>query len=306
MSVFLSGNGQALGLMEVAIKNLDGTWLTTSSGSGWPTADVGAAAAELVQSNTWPTDPTADFNSVSLINRAGNLTWPITSSPFMFVRVDTTPRGASGPLLLAFINYMLGTGQSALPSLGFGALPSVLLSLVLSKSVPLISVDNRYPAWFNEVSSGNAWLAAGDNVLAAAKDTYTRSSVSQLVASAAAAQLAAAKAAQLGTSGGSSSSGNVNISGINLNSLAGVSQLQSTQDNQSNQIKLLQNVAIAALAFALASLGLAIFAVVRLFVVSTIGYGHAGSLSGVMPGSMNAGSVKGTGSFRDGNDSGMH
>ena len=112
------GYGQAYGLLEVAIKNAAGTWLTTS-GSGWPTADASAAATQLYLSGSYPTNPTGPYSSVSLINQPGSLTWPITSAPFMFVRVDSTSRGASGPLLLSFINYLLGAGQSFLPTLGF-------------------------------------------------------------------------------------------------------------------------------------------------------------------------------------------
>lgn len=303
----MAGVGQSLGLMEIAIKNAAGTWLTTSSGTGWPTADASAAATQLFLSGQWPTVPTNTYSSVTLINQPGNITWPITSSPFMFVRVDSTTRGAAGPLLLALINYMLGAGQSFLPSQGFSYVPSVVLSLVLSTSVPLISVNNAFPSWYNETTGGNKWVGAGDSVFAQAKDTYIRNSVQTLMAAAAAAQLAASKAAAAASSSSSSSSSSGslgNLSGINLASLAGVSQLQSTQNSQSSQIQILQNIAIASLVFALVALGIAIFAIVRLVVLSSSGT-HQGGLSGVMPGSMNDGSVKGNRSFTGNLDSGL-
>ena len=44
--------------MEVSIKNLDGTWVTTT------TADLGAAATQLFNAGGWPANPTADFSGL--------------------------------------------------------------------------------------------------------------------------------------------------------------------------------------------------------------------------------------------------
>ncbi len=68
--------------MEVHIKNADGVWLTSAK------ADLGAAAVQLFAAGGWPANPVSDFSGVSLLNQPGPQTWPITSMPFMMVRVD--------------------------------------------------------------------------------------------------------------------------------------------------------------------------------------------------------------------------
>jgi hypothetical protein len=72
------------------MKNQNGKFITSRA------ADIPAAASQLFQSGGWPSDPTADFTAVSIVNQPGDNTWPVASLPFMFVRTDLVADGESG------------------------------------------------------------------------------------------------------------------------------------------------------------------------------------------------------------------
>ena len=76
-------------------------------------ADVPAAAQQLFASGGFPTDPSADWSGVSLLNQPGANTWPITAMPCIYARPDQADRGSSGQLVVAFLTFMLSASAQA-------------------------------------------------------------------------------------------------------------------------------------------------------------------------------------------------
>ncbi|GAX76329.1 hypothetical protein CEUSTIGMA_g3775.t1 [Chlamydomonas eustigma] len=262
------GNANALGLMEVYQKNAAGVWLISGQ------SDPGAAASALFQNGGWPANPINDFSGVSLVNQPGAATWPITSMPFMFIRVDLTQRGSSGPLVQALANYIMSpAAQANLPGLGFGQLPTAIVQYCVQRALPLLSTDPAYPQWYFENSNGVKFVGAVNNVISATKDTYIHTNLIAL-------ELVAGITSTTSSSSSSSSSGSVNASSLNisLSSLSGVTSIQAQTAHNSNQISILTSVCIAALIFGIASaLLLALFAVMKLTVIAThLHGGHQG------------------------------
>ncbi|KAJ9516095.1 hypothetical protein QJQ45_024518 [Haematococcus lacustris] len=163
------GNGaSAPGVTEVSLQNAAGNYLMSSQ------SDVSAAASQLFQAGGWPTDPTADFSAVTVVNQPGATTWPIASLPFMFVRLDMTTAGDSGALLVALVNYLLRPStQASMPLLGLQALPLDVLGYTVSRALPLIVPDMRASKWMYELAAAQ-YLGAGDFVMTdpSLKTTY--------------------------------------------------------------------------------------------------------------------------------------
>ena len=107
-----AGHGHGRGLPEVALKNLNGVYLTTVE------ADIGYAATEALGQVPSPIPGRADldWSAVNLYDKAGPSTWPITMISYLYVDKDLRklhPETAS--LLLAFIKMLLGTEGQARP-----------------------------------------------------------------------------------------------------------------------------------------------------------------------------------------------
>ena len=54
-----------------------------------------------------PDDPAADFSEVSLHNMPGETTWPIVAISYMYIREDQTGNNKKGPLLKAWVEFVL-------------------------------------------------------------------------------------------------------------------------------------------------------------------------------------------------------
>ncbi|KAH8071735.1 hypothetical protein JL721_4238 [Aureococcus anophagefferens] len=117
-----SGHGHDDGLSEIELKNLDGTY--QSSTESIARGGVQAAAEEALALGVMPSDPAADFSQVSLHNMPGEYTWPIVAVSYLYVRADQTATGAKGPLLKAFVEYVLSDdGQALLGDYNFEQAP---------------------------------------------------------------------------------------------------------------------------------------------------------------------------------------
>ncbi|CAB9521916.1 Phosphate-binding protein PstS [Seminavis robusta] len=96
-----AGIGLFEGLQEIAIKNKYGRLLTSQIAA----ANGGIGVKE---SGVLPSEPTADFSRVSLLDQQGEYTWPITILTYIYVRTDlsfkTNP--VERALLIAFLKAM--------------------------------------------------------------------------------------------------------------------------------------------------------------------------------------------------------
>ncbi|CAB9524517.1 Inherit from COG: phosphate abc transporter [Seminavis robusta] len=96
-----AGIGLFAGLDEISIKNKYGRLLTSQIAA----ANGGIGAKE---SGVLPSDPTADFGRVSLLDQQGEYTWPITLLTYIYIRTDlsfkTDP--AERGLLITFLKAL--------------------------------------------------------------------------------------------------------------------------------------------------------------------------------------------------------
>ncbi|KAG1675595.1 hypothetical protein FOA52_014183 [Chlamydomonas sp. UWO 241] len=275
-----SANGAEAGLLEVSVLNRNGKWLTSAL------ADLSAAAAELYASgNGWPSKPSSDFSSVSLLNQAGDATWPISAMPFMMLRSDLVGRAESGPLTVAFVKHMLSDdSQATLLKIGFAPLPEDVLEYARTKAVPLLNADPKYPAWYIESKSGTTYRGAGASVLSGAKDTYVHITSTSTSPAAAAASVTA-------TAVVNASAGALNLSSLNIEGIAGIANMGKQIDDLTNQVNVLTSIAIGGLTFGITGLLIGIFIVVRVFVLTStgsmpsVGKGSFSSMSGARPSS---------------------
>ncbi|KAG2424519.1 hypothetical protein HXX76_014400 [Chlamydomonas incerta] len=279
-----AANGLDLNLIEVAMRNKDGNYVTSQTG------DVPAAASALFKSDAWPKSPLLSFASVSCLNQPGANTFPIVAMPFMFIRTDLTSRGDSGALLVAYLTFMLDSfaQNNVAPALGFAPLPAEIRQYAVERALPLLQVDTRSKAWvFENGATLSAGKGGGDNVISSFSNSYENLNAQAFAdfyhAYNIAQNLAQNRAqASKAASGGNSSSGSG--SGGNYTAvLSGIPpDLIDQLDNLQNQVDILKAVAITGVVFGVVGLSISLFATCRLFVHASLWgtmYGGGGNKS---------------------------
>eukprot|EP00899_Mesostigma_viride_P002959 jgi/Mesvir1/12664/Mv02212-RA.2 len=134
-----AGHGLTLGLNEVALRNRDGVFLTSSQ------ADIAAAASGEF--------PAADANwaAVDVVDREGANVWPMTAFTFLYIRKNLTSKGEAGPLTKAFARFLLSPeGQAMTTQYGFEPAPPEIVTLALA-GVNALELDTTIPEWQIEV-----------------------------------------------------------------------------------------------------------------------------------------------------------
>ncbi|KXZ55130.1 hypothetical protein GPECTOR_3g281 [Gonium pectorale] len=267
-----TANGLELNLMEIAIRNKDGNYVTSQTG------DISGAASALFKSDAWPKTPTRSFSSVSVLNQPGANTFPIVAMPFMLVRTDLTSRGDSGALLLAFLTFMLdNVAQNTIaPALGFAALPAEVRQYTLDRAMPLLLVDARAKAWAFEGSKGSS-----DYVISSFAGNYESSNAQAF------ADFYKAYNIQRNALQSSKALNSTNTTAINASALADVpADLKYRLDKMQRQIVTLQAIAITGVTFGIVGLALALFSTCRIFVHATLMNGTSINPMPGLPGSM--------------------
>ena len=103
-----AGHGWEKNLKEVELKNKNGKWVTSK------TAEIAKAGTEV----TLP-DNLASWHDVSLMNAAGDTTFPICTFSYLYIHKNQ-PNGESSRLLQAFATFVLSDeGQGMLADFGF-------------------------------------------------------------------------------------------------------------------------------------------------------------------------------------------
>eukprot|EP01047_Picozoa_sp_COSAG01_P039189 COSAG01_NODE_3223_length_6394_cov_10.166005_4_plen_823_part_01 len=98
-----SGHGLSDGHSEVKLKNLDGNYLDSAMAGE---AGVMAAVTAATAAGNMPITATGNYESVNLINQAGNNTWPIVAISYLLVDLDQRGK-AHGKLLKFYLNMMM-------------------------------------------------------------------------------------------------------------------------------------------------------------------------------------------------------
>lgn len=114
-----AGHGHKLGLSEIALKNAAGKYLTSKE------ADVGSVTSQVPL-------PAADASwaDVSLMNKPGDTTWPITTFSYLYIRKDLTAMGRSSAAVKAFAEFIISQeGQDMVPEFGFDGVPANVLDI---------------------------------------------------------------------------------------------------------------------------------------------------------------------------------
>lgn len=154
-----SGHGHAAGLSEIALKNKNGKFLNSAD------ADLGAAIAGAEgTAAAVPSDFTDSFHAVSLMDQAGDTTWPICTFSYMYIRKDMSQwdDGPKAALVKAFAQFVLSDeGQGMLPDFGFKGIPTSLRTSARTQ-VDAISLPSGQTAWTFETSTGKD--AAGSTI----------------------------------------------------------------------------------------------------------------------------------------------
>lgn len=156
-----SGHGNEDGLHEISLENADGRFQTSSEAIS--AGGVQSAAEEALDLGVLPSDPAADFSEVSLFNMRGDYTWPIVAVSYLYVRADQKGAGAKGPLLRAFVEYVLSPeGQGRLGEYNFQGAPEKVLA-VSREALDLMELDGDMSTWTFEDSSTGTITGAGQN-----------------------------------------------------------------------------------------------------------------------------------------------
>ena len=120
-----SGHGIAAGLSEIALKNANGKFVKSSTDGS-----ISAAATVATDTDRAATTYGDDWSTMSLMNQAGDASWPICTFSYMYIRKNMTAWSAvadaqSAALVKAFALFVLSDeAQLMLPDFGFIPLPA--------------------------------------------------------------------------------------------------------------------------------------------------------------------------------------
>lgn len=164
-----SGHGHDDGLSEIELENSEG--LFQSSLEAIPRGGVALAASKAVENNVVPSDPLKSFGNVSLHNMAGDITWPIVAVSYVYLRKDMTAAGSAGPLLKAFLDFVISEeGQALAETYGFVGIPQAMLD-VAQAAIDALALDPEEATWSFEEST-TAGTGQGDTVFSVKRRSY--------------------------------------------------------------------------------------------------------------------------------------
>ncbi|EFJ40785.1 hypothetical protein VOLCADRAFT_99334 [Volvox carteri f. nagariensis] len=271
-----AANGLDLNLVEVAIQNKEGNFVTTQTG------DVPGAASALFKSDAWPKDPLQSFSAVSVLNQPGATTFPIVAMPFMFVRTDLTNRGDAGALLQSFLTFLLGDWAQHViaPAAGFSPLPAEVRQYTTERALPLLQIDTRAKMWtFESGSVLPAGKGSADYVISSFAGSFENTNAAAFADFYKAYYLLQNKATARAANASATSATSINASAL-LSYIP--ANLKDQLQRMDRQIAVLQIIAITGICFGILGLILAIFSSCRIFVHSTLWGGIVGGSAGVV------------------------
>ena len=154
-----AGHGWEKNLKEVELKNKNGEWVTSK------TAEIEKAGTSV----TLPPSFKDSWHNVSLMNAAGDTTFPITTFSYMYIH-ENQPDGESARLLEAFATFVLSDeGQDMLEDFGFVKLATD----TLTKSRDALASVNwgTSAAWEFETADGKVGKDKDGNTIVGGLDS---------------------------------------------------------------------------------------------------------------------------------------
>jgi len=162
-----AGHGHSEGLSEIALQNADGNYLTSSD------ADIGAAGTSALD-GVIPTDPSADWSHVNLLDLAGPQTWPITLFSYFYLQKDMSSMDPqSAGLLKAFVEFAFSDeGQESLKDFHFTPVSAAVKAYNMNTLAGLTWPAGMPTFEFETADNTRPEAAAGDYVISAKRQTY--------------------------------------------------------------------------------------------------------------------------------------
>lgn len=157
-----AGHGHDVGLSEVALTNNAGQ--TRTSYESIQLGGVADAGTQAINNNIFPSDPTADWSAVSLLDMDGANTWPIVLVSYLYVKQDqtgTNPKTAAA--LQAFIDYVLNNRDDLCATYGFTPPSSSLRTQSLNAAATIVFPPGMTSFVFEEDTT--AYDGMAENVL---------------------------------------------------------------------------------------------------------------------------------------------
>ena len=139
-----SGHGIASGLGEISLKNANGKYVKSSTDGAIAAAASNAAgmpSAAAIYSNSWA--------AVTLMNQAGDESWPICTFSYLYIRKDMSAFDAdTAALVKAFALFVLSDeAQKMLPDFGFIGIPADMRTLGRAAVELVTPPVNNYAEW---------------------------------------------------------------------------------------------------------------------------------------------------------------
>mmetsp|Transcript_64070 Transcript_64070/g.75063 ORF Transcript_64070/g.75063 Transcript_64070/m.75063 type:complete len:482 (-) Transcript_64070:418-1863(-) len=162
-----AGHGHDEGLIEIELRNIDGTFLSSKEAAA--KGGIGAAAGAAL-----PTSADADFGGVNLLNQPGPDTWPIVAVSYIYVRKDLghmdDPNAQS--LLKLFLKTLTEeeTITKNCAQFGFEPVPSKVSTMAL-KGIDMITTDATAAEWIIETDTMKGG-GQGDYVISKKRRSY--------------------------------------------------------------------------------------------------------------------------------------
>merc|ERR1740124_1784279 len=172
-----AGHGHERGLSEVALRNMDGVYLTTNE------ADIGAAATvALDQGGLIPLNATADWSAVNLYNLAGPTTYPITMISYFYLEQDLSGMDAqTAALLLAFVQFVLSDeGQAKAEENLFVKLPQELQDYNAATLASLVLPADYVALSFEDAGETPVEVGAAGTVISGKRQSYDNWAIARL------------------------------------------------------------------------------------------------------------------------------
>jgi len=166
-----SGHGHSENLVEIELKNADGTFLSSKQAGD---SGIGLAALKALDDGILPSDSTHDYGHVKLLNMPGQNTWPIVAMTYAYLRVDlasTVTDPASQSLLKHFVASLYDSaviGQCA--EYGFTPVPTRVKDIAM-EGLDKIQIDASAPEWSVETNTVKGG-GQGDYVLSGKRRSY--------------------------------------------------------------------------------------------------------------------------------------
>ena len=139
-----AGHGHEKGLKEVELKNKNGKWVTSK------TADIAAAGDAVDLPTTWSNS----WAPISLMNAAGDETFPICTFSYMYIHKSIAD-SESARLLQAFATFVLSDeGQGMLSEFGFVKLSTATLAKSRAALAAVTYTGTAVAPWQFETATG--------------------------------------------------------------------------------------------------------------------------------------------------------